>query len=214
MFLMAETSDAKFYDCCTVESLQAFELDIAELFNSGQIRAPVHLAGGNERGLIDVFKNVSHFDWVCTNWRSHYHCLLKGVPRNRLKDDILAGRSITLNYPDYRIVSSAIVGGVLPIAVGLAASIKRNKETNRVWAFLGDMTAMGGMFFECLQYSIGHDLPIKFVIEDNGKSVATSTKEVWGQTLGTRCRLNSGYVTLVPHELPWPHSGAGVRVNF
>lgn len=194
----------------TREDMIAFEADIAACFNRGEIRAPVHLAGGNEDDLLKIFQNVRAEDWVCTTWRSHYHCLLKGVPPERLKADILAGKSITLNYPEHRIVSSAIVGGTLPIALGLAWSIKRAGGTERVWVFLGDMATRGGMFSECSRYAIGHRLPISFVIEDNGRSVCTDTRAVWGND----ARLDEPRYLRYEYTLPWPHSGAGKRIEF
>lgn len=209
----------------TPETLREFERQIAADFDAARIRAPVHLAGGNEKELIDIFERVRKEDWVLTQWRSHYHCLLKGVPPERLRADILAGRSISLCYPEYRIVSSAIVGGVLPIAVGLGMSIKRRAEAfvigedgtlreergvgrERVLVFVGDMTADGGMFHECTQYAVGHDLPVHFVIEANGKSVCTDTQEVWG--IGSNETKWEWY----HYDLLWPHSGAGKRVQF
>lgn len=203
----------------TVESLQAFEDDVAECFNRGEIRAPIHLSGGNEQQLIDIFQHVNEGDWVATNWRSHYHCLLKGVPPAELKADILAGKSITLNYPSHRIISSAIVGGVLPIAVGIAWAIKRLEEKGRVWAFLGDMAARSGVFMECVTYSHSHELPITFVIEDNGKSVGTFTSEVWGDNYNVpEDLIEQGWpktsMNGYRYELPWPHSGAGKGIEF
>ena len=96
----------------TPEDLIAFETDIAETFNAGKIRAPVHLYSGNETQMIEVFRNVKPADWVFCSWRSHYQCLLKGVPREKVKAEILAGRSISLCFPEHRVVSSAIVGYV------------------------------------------------------------------------------------------------------
>lgn len=194
----------------TPETLRAFEADIADLFNSGQIRAPIHLSGGNEEALIGVFEHIKPSDWVATQWRSHYHCLLKGVPPERLKEDVVAGRSITLNYPEYRIISSAIVGGVLPIAMGIAAGMKWGHASAKVWAFVGDMTAMSGIYHECRRYADGHQLPIRFVIEDNGLSVCSFTQATWGQGTDVTPDLERRHL----YRLSWPHSGAGVRVNF
>lgn len=199
----------------TKNDLIEFEAEVAEAFNAGKIRAPVHLSGGNEEQLIAFFDEheIGPDDWVATTWRSHYHCLLKGVPRERLMAAILAGKSITLNYPEHKVISSAIVGGVLPIALGLAWGIQKQQQfgiplEGRVFAFIGDMTARGGMFHECVQYANGHDLPIKFVIEDNGISVCTLTAEAWGlEYFAERCENYS-------YKLPWPHSGAGHRVQF
>jgi TPP-dependent pyruvate/acetoin dehydrogenase alpha subunit len=194
----------------SAEELIAFEKDIAAEFNAGHIRAPIHLDGGNEEQLIKIFKQVYPDDWVCCSWRSHYKCLLHGVPPEILKRDILAGKSITLCYPERRIISSAIVGGILPIALGIAWSIKRAGGKNRVWCFVGDMTSATGMFTECVVYSQGHNLPLDFVIEDNGKSVCTPTQETWGDPF----KADAPGVLAFHYKLPWPHSGAGVRVNF
>lgn len=194
------------------EELIAFEADIAAEFNAGRIRAPVHLHGGNEQQLIDVFRDVGVDDWVCSSWRSHYHCLLKGVPPAELKAEIMAGRSIALCFPQHRIISSAIVGGVLPIAVGLAMGIKRKGDLyTRVWCFLGDMTAETGGAYECFKYGAVHDLPVCWIVENNGLSVCTSTKDVWGGSLELP---PIGQVEQYRYTLPWPHSGAGVRVQF
>ena len=114
-----------------------FEEEIATLFNSGKIRAPVHLYKGNEEKIINVFRNIKKNDWVFCSWRSHYQCLLKGVPAKKVKEEILAGRSISLCFPKYKIFSSALVGGALPIAVGTAMSIKYKKEKDsKVYCFM------------------------------------------------------------------------------
>lgn len=207
----------------TKKDLIEFEAEVAEAFNAGKIRAPVHLTGGNELELREAFLQVKPDDWVCTTWRSHYHCLLKGVPRDVLMRDILAGKSITLNYPDYRVISSAIVAGVVPIAVGIAMSIKLRGGSDMVHCFVGDMTARAGVFLECQRYVEGHALPLRFYVEDNGKSVCTPTADVWGtQNLVNRTPGGSqiydydwkSLTRTYQYELPWPHSGAGKRVEF
>lgn len=194
----------------TKGDLIAFEKGIAAMFDAGAIRAPVHLAGGNEAALQEIFAEIRPQDWITCTWRSHYHCLLKGVPPERLRADIVAGRSIALCYPEHRIISSAIVGGALPVAVGIAWAIKRSGEDARVWAFSGDMAATTGMFHECVQYAAGHHLPIQFVVESNGKSVCTDTAAVWGN----ECQPSRMADKFFEYVLPWPHSGAGKRVQF
>jgi pyruvate dehydrogenase E1 component alpha subunit len=114
-----------------IKDLIDFEQKIANKFNAGLIRSPVHLTYGNENFLIKFFKKIKENDWIFCSWRSHYHCLLKGVPPSILERAILKGRSISLCFPKYKIYSSAIVGGNLPIALGAALSIKKNKTKNR-----------------------------------------------------------------------------------
>ena len=151
------------------EDLVKFEKNIANLFNDAKIRSPVHLYSGNEKFLINFFKKIKKNDWIFCSWRSHYQCLLKGVPANRIKKEIINGKSISLCFLDYKIYSSAIVGGTLPIALGLAISLKRKKSKSKVFCFIGDMTSETGIAHECIKYSRNKKLPIHFIIEDNGK---------------------------------------------
>jgi len=198
----------------TAHDLIEFEEEIAALFNAAKIRAPVHLYSGNETQMIEIFRDIRPDDWVCCSWRSHYQCLLKGVPREEVRQEILAGRSISLCFPKYRIVSSAIVGGIIPIAVGLALGIKRNNEDARVHCFMGDMTAETGVAHEAIKYSFNHGLPIRFVVEDNGKSVCTDTRDAWNQRELSFEKSNHPMVVYYKYQTKYPHAGAGVRVQF
>jgi pyruvate dehydrogenase E1 component alpha subunit len=164
--------------------------------------------------MIAVFKNIRQQDWVFCSWRSHYQCLLKGVPKEHIRNEILVGRSISLCFPDYRIYSSAIVGGVLPIAVGAAMSIQRRGEDAKVYCFMGEMTAESGIAYESIKYSRNHRLPIHFVVEDNGKSVCTDTREAWNQARLSLEGAADEYVSYYRYETKYPHAGAGVRVQF
>lgn len=188
------------------DDLIAFETEIAKMFNAGKIRHPVHLSYGNEDALLEVFKAVGPDDWILGSWRMHYQCLLKGVPPDILRLAIMDGQSMALCFPKYRVVSSAIVGGVLPIATGIALGIKRAGGTEKVHCFLGDMTAETGIAHEAMKYAAGHDLPIRWIVEDNEISVCTDTRSTWGR--GTPDIVRYSY------KSKYPHAGAGVRVQF
>ncbi len=178
------------------QSLIDFEDNIASLFNEGEIPYPVHLSNGNEDQLIEIFKSIKEDDWVCGSWRMHYQCLLHGVTPEELKKSIMDGNSISLCFPERRIISSAIVGGILPIALGIAMNTK-----GHVHCFLGDMTSELGIFHECVKYAQNFNLPISWYIEDNDMSVCTPTKKVWG-------------IKRYIYKSKWPHAGAGQRVQF
>lgn len=201
----------------TPEQLIAFEEEVASIFNAGKVRAPVHLYSGNEAQMIEVFKGIGKHDWVFCSWRSHYQCLLKGVPRDEVMAEIVAGRSISLCFPEHRVYSSAIVGGVLPIAVGAAMAIQRSGEDARVHCFMGEMTAETGIAHESIKYARNHKLPIRFIVEDNGKSVCTETRSAWNQPKLSFEHLENQrdeYVHYYRYETRWPHAGAGQRVQF
>lgn len=198
----------------TKDDLLNFEKEIAEIFNQAKIKAPVHLYSNNEEEMIDIFKNINSSDWVLCTWRSHYQCLLKGVPREQLKQDIIDGKSISLCYPQYKIYSSAIVTGILPIAVGIGLSLKKSNSKDKVYCFVGDMTSETGSFSECLKYCVNNKLPVKFIIEDNSKSVCTDTRKTWNCSTLTHQGRDDEYVYYYSYNTIWPHAGAGKRIQF
>ena len=198
----------------TTKELIRFEEEIAELFNNAQIHAPVHLYYGNEEQIIEIFKKIRPQDWVFCSWRSHYQCLLKGVPRDKVKKEIIEGRSISLCFPDYHVYSSAIVGGCIPVAVGTAAAINRENDDSFVWCFMGEMTSETGIAYECIKYSRNHNLPIHFIVEDNTMSVCTDTRDVWNVEKLTFENNNDPFITYYRYETKYPHAGAGIRVQF
>lgn len=187
------------------DALIAFEKEVHDAFADGAIRGPVHLAGGNEDELIEIFKDVKPCDWVFSTWRNHYHALLKGVPRETLLEHILSGRSMNFYSAEHRVFTSSIVGGCLPIAVGVAHGIKRQKDHSHVWCFVGDMVASLGMFQDAVRMS--HGLPITFVIENNGLSVNSPTKECWPQGHEPKILAHK-------YARTYPHSGVNKFVQF
>lgn len=198
----------------TPDDLISFEDEVANIFNKGKIRAPIHLYSNNEKKMIEIFEEVRPEDWVFCSWRSHYQCLLKGVPKRTLLREIMVGKSISLCFPEYKIYSSAIVGGVLPIAVGAAMSVKKSKTAVRVHCFLGDMTAETGIAHECMKYSRNYALPIRFIIEDNNKSVVSDTRKVWNSEVLSFEKLEHEMCVHYKYENKYPHAGAGTRVQF
>ena len=191
------------------EELIHFENKIVESWDAGKIRGPVHLSGGNEKPLIEIFKRISENDRVFSTWRSHYHALLKGVSPDWLETEILEGRSITIVNKDEKFYSSAIVGGILPIAVGVAMSNKMKGIDETVWCFVGDMTFETGTFMENYKYAKNFDLPINFVVEDNGVSTNTPTINTWNK----KTEIPND-VIWYEYEKQWPHYGTGKWVIF
>ena len=209
----------------TVESLRAFEEEVRDLYLAGKIGGPVHLSRGNEKQLLEIFKDVKPTDYVFSTYRSHYHALLKGVPRELVLAEILAGHSIHLEFQMRHFYSSAIVAGCLPIALGTALGIKRLGGTEKVWCFVGDMAGRSGAFHEAFQYAWGFDLPLTLIVECNNLSTNTPTHQVWGMphshiTLGETINRQhfdgwrNGGVISYCYDREWPHYGVGQRVNF
>ena len=186
-----------------------FEKRVQKVYEAGKIKAPIHLSGNNEDQLIEIFKKIDKDDWVFSTWRNHYHALLHGFDPKKLFDLISEGRSMGIVSLKDRFYSSSIVGGSIPIALGVAQSIKLNKQTNKVWCFVGDMAFETGTFHECYKYSRNFDLPIEFVVEDNNMSTNTPTEYTWNK----KSKIPDD-VHYYEYKRKFPHHGTGTWILF
>ena len=187
----------------TPADLTAFTAEVSRRFDAGEIPGPVHLNSDTQIApLVEIFAGIRRTDWVLSTWRSTYHALLHGVPRERVMAEILAGRSMQLHFPEHRFMSSSIMGGMLPIACGLAAG------GERVWCFVGDMCAETGTFSDAFRYAGYQCLDVNFVEEDNGLSTNSPTQDVWGtSTAPFKYRR-------YPYKRTTPHYGTGSGSGF
>ena len=191
------------------QNLIDFEKRVKKVYEAGEIKAPIHLSGNNEDQLIKIFKNIDKDDWVFSTWRNHYHALLHGFDPEELFNLIKEGSSMGINSVERKFYSSSIVGGILPIALGVAQSIKLKKQTNKVWCFIGDMTFETGVFHECYKFSRNFQLPIEFVVEDNNMSTNSPTDKTWGK----KSKIPED-VYYYEYERKYPHHGTGTWVLF
>ena len=199
------------------EDLANFEKEIAEIFATGVIRAPVHLRAGREEALIKIFQEnvIGPEDYVFGHWDSHELALLKGVPREEVKQAIIDGKSISLCFPEYKVFCTGIVGSLMGTATGTAWALKNQGKKGRAFIFCGDMTAETGIFHEAVKYAVNFDLPATFIVGDNGLSVMTNTREVWGCPdpwfKGTKYEKKIIYFK---YTNTYPHSGLGWKIKF
>jgi TPP-dependent pyruvate/acetoin dehydrogenase alpha subunit len=191
------------------EKLIYFENKISSLYEEKKIKGPIHLSGNNEKQLIKIFKKINKRDWVFSGWRNHYHAILKNIPLEYIEEQIIMGKSMNLNSIKHNFFTSSIVGGILPIALGVAMALKIKKKKTKVWVFIGDMTYETGVFHECYKYSQNFNLPINFVVEDNNVSTNTPTKKVWAK----KQKILPG-VTRYFYKRKYPHHGIGKWILF
>ena len=186
-----------------------FEKKIVALYEKKKIRGPIHLSGNNEDKLINIFKKIKKNDWVFSGWRNHYHAILKNIPPKYIEEQIILGKSMNLNSMKHNFFTSSIVGGILPIALGVAMALKIKKSKSKVWVFIGDMTYETGVFHECYKYSRNFKLPINFIVEDNNMSTNTPTKEVWAKKQQTLPGVSRYF-----YKRKYPHHGIGKWILF
>jgi hypothetical protein len=164
----------------TPDGLRSFVDKIAEHHDAGRLPFALHLPGGNEEQLIDIFSGINEGDYVLSTHRNMYHALLHGLPPEEVEQKILSGRSMFMFDRERNFYVSAIIGGPVAIAVGIAWALKRKGSSQRVYCFLGDGTEDTGHFAEAVRYVDGFDLPCTFIIEDDRMAVEAPKERRWG----------------------------------
>ncbi|NBW57612.1 hypothetical protein EBR43_07490 [bacterium] len=195
-----------------VEKLRNFSQRIVDRYKKENLRITFHLSGGNEAQLISLFNdNIKEGDYVISTHRNHYHALLHGIPEKELEDKIAAGRSMYIYDRKRNFFCTAIIGGGVAIAAGIAWALKRKKSSQKVWCFIGDGTEDNGHLYEAARYVDGWDLPCTFIIEDNNKSVDVTALERWGtdtRPVHPKCVKRYFYDPI------WPHIRADAKLDF
>lgn len=198
----------------TKQFLLDFEASVAKEFEQGNINCPVHLSGGNEDELIEIFQSILPDDYVISTHRNHYHYLLKGGNPETLISELKGeksgcclgqGRSMHLYDPNINFYTSAIVAGGCAIACGLGLAGKRT------FCFIGDGAEDSGHFFEAVRFVEGRNLPVCFVIEDNGLAVESSANDRWGDY---KPFYSSDKILRYSYKRIYPHVGIGKFVGF
>jgi len=192
--------------------LIAFESKIAQLWEAGELPYLLHLSGGNESQLLNIFGRIQPDDWIFSTHRNHYHALLAGIDPNSLEHDIRDGRSMFVYSRARNFFTSAILAGTCAIATGVGWTIKEQRRNNAVWCFVGDGAEEQGHFYEAVLMVTAHELPVKFIIEDNDRAVDTS---VFERTSGFRMKWPS-CVERYSYVPTYPHAGNGTskKIEF
>lgn len=194
----------------TPQDLIAFEDRIRTHWEAGNLPCLLHLCGGNEEQLIRIFQDINEGDWVFSTHRNHYHALLAGLSPEELEQSILNGNSMFTYSSKHNFVCSAILAGTCGIAVGVAVALKEEKSPHKVICFIGDGGEEEGHFYEAVLYAESQKLPLRFIVEDNGRQVDTGKQSRRGTGLRTNRPLDSfSCVSRYEYQANYPHAGSG-----
>ena len=171
--------------------IRIIEEEIAKEYKHQQMRCPVHLSIGQEAIPVGVSSVLTKKDYIVSTHRCHAHYLAKGGSLDALLGELYGKETGTCKgvggsmhmYDDKvnHLGSVPIVGGSIPVGVGIGYAIKLNKSKNVSVIYFGDAATEEGVFFESLHFAALKKLPIIFVCEDNEYSVYTSKYERHGK---------------------------------
>ena len=155
-----------------------------------EMKTPMHMSRGEEAITVGVCHALGEKDQVFGTYRSHALYISSTLETDKFfaemygKETGLAkgkAGSMHLSYPERgNMGSSAIVGSIIPVAVGAAFANKMKKNNKIVAVFFGDGAIDEGDFWESMNVASLMNLPILFVCEDNGFAVHTSGKDRHG----------------------------------
>jgi pyruvate dehydrogenase E1 component alpha subunit len=164
----------------------------AERYSAGSIRGFLHLYIGEEAIATGVSHALGAEDNVVATYREHGHALLRGVSAAAIMAEMYGksegccrgrGGSMHLFSREHRFFGGhAIVGGSLPVAVGLALASKMQKQATVTVCFFGDGAVAEGEFHESLNLAALWQLPVLFVCENNLYAMGTALARAQSET--------------------------------
>lgn len=167
-----------------IERVRAFEQKLLD--NMRDIFVPVHLSLGQEGVAADLWEVMQPEDWLFSTHRNHHHYLAKGGSEQKLWDEIMGletglnggfAGSQGISDASINFHASAIVGGLVGVATGCAYALKMDKRPGIAICCVGDGGTEAGVFWESLNFAALHQLPIAYIVENNGMSVDARIEE-------------------------------------
>ena len=172
--------------------IRQFEERCAELYGAGHIRGFLHLCDGEEAIAVGVMQVLTAGDAIVSTYREHGHALARGVAMGPLLAELYGkrtgcsgGRGGSMHIFDAATRfygGNAIVGGGLPLAVGLALAEKLKGSRNLAACFFGEGTTAEGEFHESMNLAALWKLPVLFLCENNLYAMGTALARSESQT--------------------------------
>jgi pyruvate dehydrogenase E1 component alpha subunit len=165
--------------------IRRFEEAAEEAYMRGLIHGTMHLSIGQEASAVGATMDLRASDYITSTHRGHGHCIGKGAdPKLMLaeffgkEEGYCRGRGGSMHIADPsagNLGANGIVGGGIPIAVGAALAIRKQKRDDVSICFFGDGATNEGAFHEALNMAAIWKLPVVFICENNKYGMSVST---------------------------------------
>jgi pyruvate dehydrogenase E1 component alpha subunit len=172
--------------------VRRFEEKCVELYSATRIRGFMHLYIGEEAVAVGAMQALSPEDAIVATYREHGHALVRGVSAGSIMAEMYGkvegcarGRGGSMHLFDAATRfygGNAIVGGGLPLAVGLALADKLQGRRRVTACFFGDGAVAEGEFHECMNLAALWSLPVLFLCENNRYAMGTAIERYESET--------------------------------
>jgi len=173
----------------TMVRIRQFEEKAFDLFaTAAAIPGPLHLYAGQEAVASGVCANLRKDDYITSTHRGHGHCIAKGARLDRMLAELMGketgycrGKGGSMHVADLtlnNLGATAIVGAMIPVAVGAGLSARMRGTDQVVACFFGEGASNNGIFHEGLNLAAAWSLPVVFVCENNLYAMGTRISRV------------------------------------
>jgi pyruvate dehydrogenase E1 component alpha subunit len=166
--------------------IRRFEEGAEDAYMRGLIHGTMHLSIGQEASAVGVCMDLRRSDYITSTHRGHGHCIAKGADPKLMfaeffgkEEGYCRGRGGSMHIADVEtgnLGANGIVAGGIPIAVGAALAIKKQKRDDIAVCFFGDGASNEGAFHEALNMAAIWKLPVVFCCENNKYGMSVSTE--------------------------------------
>ncbi len=156
---------------------RAFEEQAEKSYMEGKIHGTMHLSIGQEASAIGAVSTLNKDDYILAHHRGHGLCIAKGADLNLMMAEFYGkeagycrGRGGSMHIADVEggnLGANGVVGGGIPMAVGVGLGLKRLKKGRVLICFFGDGAASAGAFHESMILSVLYKVPVVYVCENN-----------------------------------------------
>ncbi|MGI9383829.1 MAG: thiamine pyrophosphate-dependent dehydrogenase E1 component subunit alpha [Methyloligellaceae bacterium] len=168
----------------TMRTIREFEERLHVDFARGDIPGFVHLYAGEEASATGIMRHLNDDDRIASTHRGHGHCIAKGVDVKEMMAEIYGkvtgacrGKGGSMHIADLSkgmMGANGILGAGAPLACGAGLAAKFQGNGGVGISFVGDGASNQGMFLESLNLAAVWNLPVVFIVENNGYAESTS----------------------------------------
>ena len=157
--------------------IRAFEEQAEKSYMAGKIHGTMHLSIGQEASAVGSISTLEPTDFIIGHHRGHGLCIAKGADLNLMMAEFYGkengycrGRGGSMHIADVaggNLGANGVVGGGIPLAVGVGIGLKMQAENRVLLAFFGDGAASTGAFHESMILAVLFQVPVVFICENN-----------------------------------------------
>ncbi|MGB2964696.1 MAG: thiamine pyrophosphate-dependent dehydrogenase E1 component subunit alpha [Anaerolineales bacterium] len=157
--------------------IRAFEEQAEKSYLAGKIHGTLHLSIGQEASAVGSISTLEPTDYIIGHHRGHGLCIAKGADLNLMMAELYGkengycrGRGGSMHIADVaggNLGANGVVGGGIPLAVGVGIGLKMQAESRVLLAFFGDGAASTGAFHESMILAVLFQVPVVFICENN-----------------------------------------------